>query len=308
LIFPVGDAELLTLSAARDELDTYLPYADHAAVLTAFDKLESSKRAKAVGLHVPAVAASTEELSDLEFPVVVKERLHGAGESDFSIPPQPVVVAGSPEAAAAQMSEISRSGGRALAQTFIGGDLLAVICLLGPKGERLAVMQQRALRTFPPGAGVSTRARTERVDDELADKVVALLRDIGWFGLAELQFVAPPGGDPHLIDLNGRFYGSLALAVAAGADVASTWSEAAAGGEPETVEAAVGRRYQWLEGDLRRAVTERRGGLIADVLSCLFFAAGARHSIWDLRDPLPGILYGSRLAARGPAKVASRWI
>lgn len=63
------------------------------------------------------------------------------------------------------------------------------------------------------------RARLHRpLDPALVDRAEALLRRIRWDGLVELQFLTGSDGIPHLIDLNGRFYGSLALA-----DPGPTW-------------------------------------------------------------------------------------
>ena len=50
-----------------------------------------------------------------------------------------------------------------------------------------------------------------------------------------------------------------------------------------------GVRYQWLWGDLRRAVIEARGGRLADVLGCLAYARGAVHGIWSTEDPWPAL-------------------
>ncbi|WNB85827.1 hypothetical protein [Cellulomonas sp. ATA003] len=56
---------------------------------------------------------------------------------------------------------------------------------------------------------------------------------------------------------------------------------------PELGDSRVGVRYSWIAGDLRRAGVERRGGLAADVRETLRWARGARHSVWDPRDPGP---------------------
>jgi hypothetical protein len=59
-------------------------------------------------------------------------------------------------------------------------------------------------------------------------------------------------------------------------------------------------RYQWLEGDLRRAAVERRGGLLLDLAGTLRFAAGAVHSTLSLRDPAPALArIRAMAAARG---------
>jgi predicted ATP-grasp superfamily ATP-dependent carboligase len=54
--------------------------------------------------------------------------------------------------------------------------------------------------------------------------VARLLADLGWSGVANVQFVRAPGGRPRLIDLNGRLYGSLALAYATGVNVPDLWA------------------------------------------------------------------------------------
>ena len=65
-------------------------------------------------------------------------------------------------------------------------------------------------------------------------------------------------------------------------------------------------RYQWLEGDLRRALEERRGGLVCDVVNCLGFALGATHSTWHRSDPWPAAALALELLGRGPRKVLPR--
>jgi predicted ATP-grasp superfamily ATP-dependent carboligase len=132
---------------------------------------------------------------------------------------------------------------------------------------------------------------------ELAGQVQQLLADIGWWGIAELQFVVPPDGTPHLIDLNGRFYGSLALTSAAGVDLPTAWLEAARGNEVRLGQPRIGVRYQWLLGDLKRIrrSTDRRPSAWWQALS---YAPGAAHSVWALRDPVPALRQGLDLVTR----------
>jgi hypothetical protein len=117
---------------------------------------------------------------------------------------------------------------------------------------------------------------------------------MGWFGLAELQFLAPVDSPPRVIDLNGRFYGSLALAVAAGANLPHTWAALATGRDARPVRARAGVRYQWLHGDLRLAAACPWPQKGRELLSTLAGAAGAVHSVGRTRDPRPGLtLLGS---------------
>ena len=135
--------------------------------------------------------------------------------------------------------------------------------LVDRAGSVVARLQQEAEGTWPPHVGASVRARTVPVDEELAAGIDALVRELGWFGLAELQLLAPAGGRPRLIDLNGRFYGSLALALAAGVNLPAIWAALATGRPaPPVTPAALEVRYHWLEGDLRRSRREHTGGLV----------------------------------------------
>jgi hypothetical protein len=114
-----------------------------------------------------------------------------------------------------------------------------------------------------------------------------------------LQFLVAADGVPRLIDLNGRFYGSLALAVRAGANLPAVWAALATGRDVEPVTARSGVRYSWWEGDLRRAMLDRRGGLVRDLAGTLGAGVGAVHSIGRWRDPAPAVVQLRQLARSG---------
>jgi predicted ATP-grasp superfamily ATP-dependent carboligase len=131
------------------------------------------------------------------------------------------------------------------------------------------------------------RAETVTIDRVLEEKVTALLTDLAWFGIAQVQFQQPPRGEPVLIDLNGRFYGSMALAIAAGVDLPAMWADLALGRPVQPVPAKIGVRYHSLEPDLRRRS-----------MGSLPYAVGAAHGLWDLSDPRPALEHAGRLVRR----------
>jgi hypothetical protein len=57
---------------------------------------------------------------------------------------------------------------------------------------------------------------TVQIDPMLGRGVSALLTDLDWFGLADLEFQVSDDGEPRLIDFNGRFIESFEQIIAAG--------------------------------------------------------------------------------------------
>ncbi len=138
------------------------------------------------------------------------------------------------------------------------------------------------------------------VDEVLAAGAHRRLADLGWSGLVQLQFLRDAAGVAHLIDLNGRFFGSMALALRAGANLPDLWARQTLGESvPAPADARTGVRFVWAAGDLRRAHVERREGLVADVASVLRWLPGSVTSVWDPRDPDPTLsLIRDRLRPR----------
>ncbi|WP_432570015.1 ATP-grasp domain-containing protein [Kineococcus sp. SYSU DK005] len=300
VVFGAGEAEVTALSAARDVLaaaGAVVPHGPHEQLLRAMDKAELSRAAAAAGIAVPDVLDPA-DVPDERTSCVVKAHRHALPDVAGSPPRIDTTVVTGRSAVARRVAEIRALGGEAEVQVLHPGTLIAYAAVRGPRGV-VAESMQRAERIWPPLAGASARAVTVEVDADLAARAQELLASLELVGLAELQYVAEPGGPARLIDLNARFYGSLSLAVAAGANLPAAWGEVALGREPRPVRARAGVRYQWGSADVRRALAERRGGLVRDLAGTLAGAPGARHSVASLRDPGPAL---ARLRAAVPAR------
>lgn len=276
VVLPGGDAELAALSERRDEVPCLVPYGSRESVRCVLDKNALGAAAAAAGLRVPR------ELDSPVGTVVVKSRSHATVRGDTTVTSDPAV-------ARAAVASLRAAGADPVVQEHVTGPLLALSVVVRG-GVVAAAVQQRSSGLWPPGAGISTRAETVPVDAGLLSLVAAFLAGIGWEGLAQAQFVDGPDG-PVLIDVNGRCYGSLALASAAGVDLAAVWLGGASG------PAVPGVRYQWLYGDLRRGWREGR-----DVAGPVAYARGAAHSVWDRRDPAPAVAYVASLARAAVAR------
>ena len=306
MVFAVGDAECLSLSAAREQIGAPLGIVEVGPLLAALDKESLGRTAEQLGVRTPQVLSEI-PASLPPAGLIVKESVHGQETPEGRAAHSPPVLVRTVTEARSAADALQRAGSKALFQEAIEGDLIAYCVARDREGRTVGEVQQRALRTFPPGAGVSVRAVTTPVDPSVKEACAQLLDELGIWGVAEIQFIAPAQGSPAVIDVNPRFYGSMALAIRAGVDLPVLLAGITAGDRVAPVGAArTGVRYQWLEGDLRRAVMERRGGLPGDIASCLSFAFGAAHSIFSVTDPLPAAGFLATLAGRGGRKLARR--
>jgi len=292
IVFCSYDVGLLTLSRRREEIGPAVwPYAPYPVVQRAFDKLELPRAARAAGLSAPRTEAAEEAaVAAWSGPAVVKARTHVPKRFDTAL-----------FASAADgrelIEQIRGEGGEPLLQEVLAGTMGAVVLVAGQGGEVVAEIHQEAVHTWPPGAGDTVLGRIVEPDPELSRGVRALVAELGWFGLVQVEFMRDADGVANITDFNGRFYGSMALAAGAGANLPAIWAEQALGLDSRLpTPARTGAGFQWLNRDL--AASWARGprafaGAMAAAPSCA-------HSMWDARDPGPALRYlPAELARRG---------
>lgn len=285
IVFGGGDDSMAALALYRDDIPAVVAHPPSDVVMAAIDKVEVTRRGAAAGFATPYTKPATEQARrDWLGPVVVKCQAHWqpGQRHDHRIEARryPDILS-----AADRIRFIVDAGLRPVLQQTIDGHLGALVGVMHG-GRLIGRIQQEASGVWPTPNGVSSRAQTVDVDEALVARAEALLNDLGWVGLVELQFVTPAGGEPHLVDLNGRFYGSMALASAAGVNLADAWARQALGRPvPDLADGRVGVTFAWTAGDLRRAFAERRGGLMADIASTLWWARkSTTNSVWDRHD------------------------
>src|SRR3954451_6385441 len=213
------------------------------------DKAALPERAAAAGLRTPAtrvfddVAHLLVAADTLTYPVVVKAAVK-ARSTEIT---HKISSASELADAAADLS------GPVVVQPFALGDMRAV-CGVVHDGRLLAVVHQHYVRTWPADCGTASAAITTREDPELEAGLPELLA--GHDGVFQVQLVGN-----QVIDVNPRVYGSLPLAVAAGANLPLIACRAAEGKTPEdVVRGTPGVRYRWLEGDVRSVAHQVRAG------------------------------------------------
>jgi predicted ATP-grasp superfamily ATP-dependent carboligase len=138
-----------------------------------------------------------------------------------------------------------------LVQEKIEGEGQGVFLLMW-NGKLKAAFAHRRLREKPPWGGPSVYRESIPLDQSLLRKSIAFLEAIGWQGPAMLEFkIDNRDGQPKLMEVNGRFWGSLQLAIDAGIDFPFLLYRLATGEDfAPLCDYKVGVKSRWLLGDL----------------------------------------------------------
>src|SRR5436190_3207101 len=318
LIVPVTDELMLPLAAARERFAGLCALAipDDAALATAADKAATVRLAERLGVPVPQsvlVQNSEEALSaapQLGWPVVLKpatsfQLRDGMGER-FS-----VAYADGPEMLKARMDALA---GRCsvLLQEYCAGEGSGVELLL-ENGRPLMTFQHRRLHEVPITGGASALRESVAHEPELVAHAVRLLGAMSWTGLAMVEFRVGARG-PLLMEVNGRVWGSLPLAVRSGVDFPLGLAKVYLGRHlnghvptPPLTPASIGVRSRnlrlevvWIASVLRRrrlypflAVPRRRDGIVAALRLPL---PRDGFDLLSRDDPAPGVIDALRAA------------
>jgi predicted ATP-grasp superfamily ATP-dependent carboligase len=292
LLLPMEDDTVALLARHRDELarHTFLPVVDHATLMRARRKDRVLGIAARLGIPVPRTWCVTdlEELEALKaglpYPLVIKPRI-GSGALG-------VTYVNQPEALVAGYRRVHRRFAYPMIQERIpaAGAGFGASFLLDAAGRVKASFVHKRLREYPVGGGASTLRESVR-HDELRDMGETLLKALNWFGVAMVEFKFDVrDGRPKLMEVNPRFWGSLALAVASGVNFPHLLYRMARGEQFASVETyRVGQRARWLlPGDLLHFIQRRdRRGLLPEF--CSFRDRRTVYDIVSRSDPLPAM-------------------
>jgi predicted ATP-grasp superfamily ATP-dependent carboligase len=177
------------------------------------------------------------------------------------------------------------------------------IFLLVWDGKLKAAFCHRRLREKPPWGGASVYCESLPLDRPLVEKSLALLQEIGWQGPAMVEFKLDRADRrAKLMEINGRFWGSLQLAIDAGVNFPLLLYRLVAGEDvPAQFDYTVGVKSRWLLGDLDHLLIRLRHSQwpngtkdpsISNLRACLnflkFYERGLHYEVLRLDDPTPG--------------------
>lgn len=310
LIIPVTDRTICPLMEIRESVEALSPLAmaSNHSLEMALSKSRTYELARTLGIPIPetVVISDCEELRHVEntltYPVVIKTDRSKIWSSDGKGQDTAVAYALNPKDLWATVVPLL-SMGPVVLQGRVGGEGVGV-GILAAKGETLFAFQYRRLHEVPLTGGASSYRVSEAKDPTLIGYASSLLACLCWDGVAMVEFKRDKtAGTIHLMEINGRFWGSLPLAVGAGADFPSYLFDLMVHNRrnfPATY--AIGFRCRQLPGELqwlKDVVLRRRPG--GDVLfrypsyrrvladCCRLLNPMERTDTLDLWDPRPGI-------------------
>ncbi len=254
-VLPIGEAALLALLERRDDLPAgAIPWPSLATVRAICDKAQVLDAAVPCGIRVPAqriLHDAQGNVRELRFPVVVKPSRSVAGDAGHRAKLR-VAHAASAGELASILASLPGVAFPVLVQERIVGPGIGVFLLMWD-GVVRAVFSHRRIREKPPAGGVSVYRESIAADPVLVRKSVALLERFGWQGVAMVEYkVDAASGTPVLMEVNGRFWGSLQLAIDAGVDFPVLLLQCAEGRPPQVPPAYredVRLRWWWGEVD-----------------------------------------------------------
>jgi predicted ATP-grasp superfamily ATP-dependent carboligase len=285
-----SEGSLWAISTNRDAfenaLDLGLPPKE--VVVNCTDKLALIGAATAAGLAAPetAVCQTDEEAIAaavrIGFPVVLKPRrtvLSHAGE----IRHLASALIGDAESLQARLGE---TGLPCLIQRREPGSVISCGGVMAD-GRLLAATVSRYLRTWPSEGGPVSFSQSIEAQPPLLDSVARLVASLGWSGIFELEMIELANGSKAVLDFNPRIYGSLALAVKAGAPLPAIWCDWLLNGRETRGHGRPGVFYRWEDADLRNSLELLRAGRPLRAISVWRPRSPTAHAYFRWYDPVP---------------------
>ena len=261
VLFGCMDEWVLAMTAHRDRLASafIFPFAADDVVRRILDKSVLYQEARATGIPIPRTvdtreAGAERAMAEIGLPSILKPAAKRPFYDAFG---QNLFVVETSEEFRRRLAEGDEFG--LLAQEILpatADDYVTVAAALSPDGQILGTFVGQRLEIAPPGFGTACLVRGLE-HPELEERAVAILRRLGYHGIAEVEFLRDPrDGTFKLLDINTRPWKWIGLPIAAGVDLPWLVYATATGDDP----GAVSRRREQLWVSLKDYVPLRARG------------------------------------------------
>lgn len=235
VVLPISEAAIYALDAVRaevpDSVKLLMPSSEQLRYT--LSKYHATQAAQRLGIPTPRTAFvydgtqggtwDDSGLAQLRYPLILKvdNRPLPAGGYQRGR----AVRVDDAQQAQAVLFELRASGGAVIAQELVPGRGAGAF-LLRAQGRTLLQFAHRRLHEVPYTGGVSSLRQSDPDAPALA-LGERLLSGLDYSGVAMVEFRRAPNGQLHFLEINGRLWGSLALALHAGVDFPLAMVEAA---------------------------------------------------------------------------------
>jgi predicted ATP-grasp superfamily ATP-dependent carboligase len=228
-LFAISESDIALLNRHRERLNRCtMMFADQARMERVLNKELTYAAAGRVGIRVPrteqvrSITEAATACASLNFPVVVKwanpndvaQRLSAAG-----LVLDKARYCNTAEELLTYLGAYEAVNEYPLIQEYCPGYGLGQFILM-QGGHAHYAFQHKRVHEWPPEGGFSSLCESISLEQHqaLMAKSVALLRELDWEGVAMVEYRHDPDtGNSALMEINGRFWGSLPLACHAGA-------------------------------------------------------------------------------------------
>ncbi|RQG96177.1 carboxylate--amine ligase [Natrarchaeobius oligotrophus] len=246
LVVPVRDHTTILLSKYRETLSevTNVFVAPYDVLDPLMDKGETVKIAQRADVPTPDTwfpeETPLEQICDaVEYPVLVRPRRSSGSRG--------IQYVEDPEEFDEAVDLVSSQYGTPMIQEYIEKCGYTTACVLFDREQRtVGEFSYERVKEYPLSGGPTVVG--ESTDDREAKTYAKqLLREAGWMGPAEVEFIIDQNGTPRLLEVNPRFWMPVQLAISAGVDFPTLISRLAAGDEPDPVtEYETELTYRWV--------------------------------------------------------------
>ncbi len=308
ILIPVSEGSLRAVLPRRNQFSgVTIPFPENEAFEKVSDKEILLRRGKDLGLAVPEQWScdSHREIDTVissvnRYPAVLKPARSVGGE-EGSQQKFGVSYAADADDLKDQLTSADSRAFPILVQEKISGHG-AGIFLLRRSGVTHAFFAHERILEKPPSGGVSVLRHSTDTDPELLRQAEALLDGFDWDGVAMVEFkVDTSSGISYLMEVNGRFWGSLQLAIDSGVDfpvlLVETWDSG--GSTPATPRYRKDVAVRWEWGEVDHHLIRFKGGdglihLLKAGWSALPVRPGVKSEVFRGSDPRPWIRESGR--------------
>ncbi len=297
VLIPVFE-ETYLIAKFKDELSRHarMVIPDYSQILTTHSKDRWVPIANKLKIPVPKTYAIEElrnqslRINKLRFPVLIKPKQGGGAWAMTQMNSATEL-----ETLLDQKTYFNRPWDRFFVQEKIDGETICV-AMLFRHGEYRAKVTYKQLRDYPITGGQAT-LRISIHNEQAEEYFERLSKDLKWHGICQADFIIDKKNNiPHLIDINPRFWGSLAQGIASGVDFPYLLYKIARNGDVEPIkDFKAGVMTRWIGGDLRAFPQYLKySSNKTHFLKHFFFPEGktVMFDDFDIKDPLPFFFWG----------------